>query len=326
MNKTPAANGSVNAYIFQFEQHIIIWISAVVGTIFSCLNLIRYFRYNYQRTQLTYVYHFSLGFSLILSLISTPLHTLTGYFWSMLPSTSEQQRRLLCNFNLITLFVASAGIGYSIAYASLEQTFFIFHSQNLRLTWIRQFTPFLVIFSSCSVTVTLLVLLSKCSSNDYPCLLNYCSSLIFQLIWFFLQFLIPFSLMLMAMFFLIYRIESHTNRIRTSINRKRSRRRFQRILIYLNIYNIYYLFSVSPMNFYSFIRLHFNLHQPIVEIILINHLFLSLHTYSILIFFLTEVKQQPQHRITSHQEQKQLPYIIVTRPSIELDVYERTRL
>ena len=321
MNKLPASNGSTNVYKFRFEQHIIIWISAAVGTVFSCLSLIRYFRHNYQRTQLTYVYHFSLGFSLILSLISTPLHTFVAYFFSI---SSEQQRRLLCNFDLIVLFIASAGIGYSIAYASLEQTYFIFHSQNIRLTWIRQFTPFLMIFSSCSMAVTLLVLLSNCSSDDYSCLLNSCSSLTFQIIWFVLQFLIPFSLMLIAIFFLIYRIETQTNRIRTSINRKRSRRRFHRILIYLNIYNIYFLFSICPINFYSFLRLYRNLHQPIIEILLINQLFISLHAYSIFIFFFTQVKQP--RRITSYPEQKLPPYIIVTRPSIQLDEYERTRL
>jgi hypothetical protein len=325
MNKTTQTNNNTNLYPFRFERYIITWFSATIGIIFSCLSLIRYFRYNYQRTHLTYVYHFSLGFSLILSLISTPLHTLTDYFSSILPITSDQQLRLLCNFDLITYFIASAGIGYSIAYASLERTIFIFYSQNIRLTWIRQFTPFLIIFSLCSIVITLFVLLSKCPLDISPCLLCYFSLLTFQLIWFLLQFIIPFLSMLIAMLFLIYRIEIHTNRIRTTIYRKRSRKKFQRIIIHLNIYYIYYLLSICPINIYSFIRIYFNLNQTIIEIILINYLFISLNCYSILIFLLTKVKQQ--HRIIYHQEQKQSPYIIIiTHPSIQLDEYERTRL
>lgn len=324
MNRT-SSNDNLQITSFRFERYIIIWISALIGTIFSCLSLIRYFRYNYQRTHLTYVYHFSLGFSLILSLISTPLYTLTDYFWSILPITSESQHRLLCNFNLITFFIASAGIGYSIAYASLERTFFIFYSQNIRLTWIRQFTPFLIIFSFCSIIITLLVLLSKCSFEVSSCLLCYFSLFTFQLIWFLLQFLIPFLFMLIAILFLIYRIEIHTNRLRTSISRKRSRQKFQRILIHLNIYNFYYLLSICPISFYSFIRINLNLNHKLIEIILLNYLFISLHFYSVLIYLLTQVKQQ-QRIIIFHQEQKQSPYIIITGPSIQLDEYERTRL
>ena len=205
----------------------------------------------------------------------------------------------------------------------LEQTFFIFFSQNIRLTWIRQFTPFFIIFSLCSLVVTLLVLLSRCSLEIYPCLLCYFNSITFQCLWFVLQFLIPFLLMLIAMFFLIYRIEIHTKRLRTSLNRKRSRQKFQRIFIYLNIYHIYYFISICPISFYSFIRIRLHLEQPIANIILINYLFVSLHGYSILIFFLTKVK--PQQRIISHRKQKPLPFVIITRPSIELDEYERTR-
>jgi len=323
MNKTPSI-GNTNLYIFRIQNYVIMWISAIIGTIFSCLSLIRYFRNNSQRTHFTYVYHFSLGFSLILSLISTPLHTLTDYFWSILPITSEQQRRLICNFDLITFFIASAGIGYSIGYASLERTFFIFYSQNIRLTWIRQFTPFLIIFSSCSIIITLFVLLSKYSLENFSCLLCYFSSLIFQFIWFLLQFIIPFLFMLIAILFLIYRIEIHTNHLRTSINRKRSRKKFQRILIHLNIYNIYYLLSICPINIYTFIRIHRNIDQPLIDILLMNYSFISLNSYSILIFLLTQVKQK--HRIIFHQEQKQTPFIIITRPSIQLDEYERTRL
>lgn len=323
MNKTTLYD-NVNVYSFHFERYIIIWISGFISTIFSLLSLIRYFRYNYQRTHLTYVYHFSLGFSLLLSLISTPLYTLTDYFWSILPITYDQQHRLLCNFNLICFFISSSGIGYSIAYASLERTFFIFYSQNIRLTWIRQFTPFLIIFSLCSIVITLLVLLSKCSLEQFPCLSCYFNSILFESIWFLLQFLIPFLFMLIAILFLIYRIEIHTNRIRTSINRKRSKQKFQRILIHLNIYNIYYMLSICPINIYSFIRIHFNLNHTIIEIILLNYLFVTLHCYSILIYLLTRVKQQ--QRIIFHQEQKQSPYIIITRPSIQLDEYERTRL
>jgi hypothetical protein len=321
MNKT-STNETTNIYLFRFERYIIIWLGAIIGTIFSCLALIRYFRFKSQRTQLTYVYHFSLGFCLILSLISTPLHTLTDYFSS---NNSDLSRRLLCNFDLVTFFIASSGIGYSIAYASLERTFFIFYSQNIRLTWIRQFTPFLIIFSLCSLAITLLVLLFSCSLDIYPCLLCYFSSFKFQFIWFLLQFIIPFLLMLIAVLFLIYRIEIHTKRIRTSINRRYSRQKFQRILIHLNIYNIYYLLSICPISFYLFIRNHINIEQSIIGIILINYIFLSLQSYSILIYLLTNVKQQ-QHRIVYHQEQKQSPYIIITRPSVQFDEYERTRL
>jgi hypothetical protein len=321
---TTSLNGNTTFYPFRFEEFLIIWISSCIGAIFSCLSLIRYFRYKHQRTQLTYVYHFSLGFSAILSLISTPLHTLTEYFSSFLPLTSEEQRRLLCNFDLITLFIGSAGIGYSLAYASLERTFFIFYSQNIRLTWIRQFTPFLVIFSLCSIIITLFVLLTNCPLENSPCLLYYFSSLTYEFLWFLFEFLIPFMFMLLAILFLIYRIKIHTDRIRSSINRKRSRNKFQRILIHLNIYNIYYLLSICPINIYSLLRMNMNIHSHLADILLINYLFISLHCYPILVYFLTKVNQSP--RIQFYHEQKQVPYIIVTHPSIQFDEYERTRL
>ncbi|CAF3543181.1 unnamed protein product [Rotaria sp. Silwood1] len=323
MNTTSSTN-TTNIYPFHFEYYVVTWISAFIGTIFSYLSLIRYFRYNYQRTQLTYVYHFSLGFSLVLSLISTPLNTLTDYFLSILPIISEQQFRLLCNFNLITFFVASAGIGYSIVYASLERTFFIFYSQNIRLTWIRQFTPFLIVFSSCSVVITIFILLSKYPLDVSLRLLGYFESLKLQLIWFLLQFLIPFIFMLISVLFLIYRIEIHTNRIRISLHRKRSRNKFQRILIHLNIYNTFYMLSICPINIYSCIRIYMNIKQRLIEMILINYLFITLNFYPVLIFLLTQVKQQ--YRIKFSQEQKQSPFIIITRPSIESDEYQRTRL
>ncbi|CAF1170313.1 unnamed protein product [Rotaria sordida] len=329
MNTTTSTN-ITHISSFHFEYYIITWISTLIGTIFSFLCLLRYFRYNYQRTQLTYVYYFSIGFSLVLSLISTPLYTLTDYFSSILPIMSEHRFRLLYNFNLIAFFVASAGIGYSIAYASIERTFFIFYSQNIRLAWIRQFTPFLIIFSSCCVIITLFILLSKCHLDVSLCLLGYFESLKLQLIWFFLQFLIPFIFMLISILFLIYHIEIHTNRIRMSLNRKRSKNKFQRILIHLNIYNTFYILSICPINIYSFIRIYMNTKHRLIETILINYLFITLHCYPILIFLLTQVKQQQQqqqqYRVKFYQEQKQSPYIIITHPSIELDEYQRTRL
>jgi hypothetical protein len=315
---------SANLYPFHSEEYVVTWVGGIIGIVFSCLSLIRYFRFNYQRTQLTYVYHFSLGFSLLLAFISTPLHSITDYVWSFLPMSYEQQHRILCNFDLIAFFVASAGIGYSIAYASLERTFFIFYSQNIRLTWIRQFTPFLVIFSACSIIVTLFVLLSKCPLQISSCLDCYFGILTFQLIWFCLQFIIPFIFMLIAIVFLVYRIEIHTNRIRTSLNRKRSRKKFQRILIHINIYNIYYMLSICPINLYSIIRIFTNTKSRLTEIFLVNYLFLSLDCYPILIYYLTQVKQQ--HRIKFHQEPRQSPYIIITYPSVQLDEYQRTRL
>ncbi|UJR34154.1 hypothetical protein I4U23_021561 [Adineta vaga] len=324
MNST-LSNELLNFYSFRIEHYLLTWLSAVVGMIFLILSLLRYFRYKYQRTHLTYVYHFSLGFSVLLSLISTPLHTLTEYFSSLSPLTSGQQYRLLCNFDLITFFVASAGIGYSLAYASLERTLFIFYSQNIRLTWIRQFTPFLIIFSSCSIIITLFVLLSKCPLETSRCLNCYFNSLTFEFIWFFLQFLLPFSLMILAIIFLLYRIEVHTNRIQSSITRQRSRNKFQRILIHLNIYNIYYMLTICPINIFFFIRNSLQIQGQLIEIILMNYLFISLHCYSILIYILTKVKQ-PIRIKYQLKEQKPAPYIIITHPSNQIDEYERTRL
>ena len=316
MNKT-----SSNSTRFHFEHHLVIWVSALIGTIFSSLNLIRYFRGHSHRTHLTYIYHFSLGFSLISCLISTPLEALTESNFSSLDC------RLSCNFYLISLFLSSSGIGYSIAYASIEQTFFIFFSRNLHLTWMRQFTPFLIIFSLCSLIGTLVILLVKCSLEMSTCFLCHFGSIRLKFIWFSFQFLLPFLLMLVAMIFLIYRIEIHTNRLRISFNRKRSRQKFQRIVIHLNIYHLFYFLSICPMNFYSFIRISFNLDQPLVDILLTNYLFISLHSYSLIVYFLTNIKRR--QRIVFHREQRQTPSVIILPPppppSVPLDEYQRTR-
>lgn len=322
MNITLSSSPRTFANPFRFEQHILIWLSALVDIVFLSLSLFRYFRYKYQRTHLTYVYHFSLGFSILLSVICTPLHSLTEYYSSWI---SEQQRRLLCNFNLIAFFVASAGIGYSLAYASLERTFFIFFSQNIRLSWFRQFMPFLIIFSSCSMIITLFVLLAKCSLEAFLCIICYFSSLSFQFIWFSLQFLLPFAFMLLAISFLIYRIEIHTNRIQSSITRHRSKKKFHRILIHLNIYTLYYIFALCPTNLYLFLRLPLKVQSQISDILLVNYIFISLHAYPILIYVLTKVKQPIRMKYVQ-PEQKLAPYIIVTHPSMQIDEYERTRL
>ncbi|CAF0726157.1 unnamed protein product [Adineta steineri] len=324
MNTTLSTDSIISIRPFRFYYYLLTWISASIGIGFLCLSLTRYIRHKYQRTYLTYVYHFSLGFSILLFLISTPLHTLTEYYSSFIPMVSSQQHLLLCNFDIITFFITSSGIGYSLAYASLERTFFIFYSQNIQLTLIRQFTPFLIIFSFLSIIITLFVLLSKCALEISPCLICYFNSFKFQFLWFLLQFLIPFLIMLFAVIFLIYRINIHTKRMRSSITRKRSKNKFQRILIHLNIYNIYYMLSICPLNIYVFLRLSMNIKQQTIEILLINYSFISLHGYPILIFFLTKVKQPV--RIKYFQEQKPAPYIIVTHPSSHVDEYERTRL
>lgn len=314
MNKT-SFNTTVNSPSFHFEHYLLIWLTAPIGIVFTFLNLIRYFRSHSHRTHLTYIYHFSLGFSLILSLISVPLHTLTDW-------NSYQNGRLLCNFYLISLFLSSSGIGYSIAYASIEQIFFIFFSQNLRLTWMRQFTPFLILFSLCCLIGTLLILLLRCSMEFSSCSSCYFNSLRFEILWFIFQYLIPCVLMLIAMIFLIYRIEIHTNRLRTSLNRKRSRKKFQRILIHLNLYHLFYFLSIGPMHFYSFIRICLNLDQPLVAILLDNYIFISLQTYPILVFLLTKFKRIEQRILF----QRQTPFVIIIPPSIQEDEYQRTRL
>lgn len=323
MNITSSTN-TTNMILFRFEYYIITWISSIIGIIFSCLSLIRYFRNNHQRTHLTYVYHFSLGFSLVLSLISTPLHTLSEYFCLNLPIVSDQYYNVLCNFDLIAYFVASAGIGYSIAYASLERTFFIFYSQNIRLTLLRQFCPFLIIFSSCSIVITLFSRLTNYPFGTLSYLLFYFESFTLQLIWFSLHVIIPFIFMFISVLFLLYRIQIHTKRIRTSLNRKLSRNKFQRILIHLSIYNMFYIVSVFPVNIYSFIRINMYTKQRLVDIIFINYLYLTLHSYPILIYCLTQIKQQ--HRIKFSQEQKMSPCIVITHISVATDVYQRTRL
>ena len=323
MNTTLPAS-STNSYTFRFEHYLLIWLSAPVSVIFACLSLRRYVQSNYQRTHFTYVYHVSLGFSLLLSFFTVPLHTFAGYFWSDLIVTSNQRQQLLCNITLITLFVASAGIGYSLAYASVERIFLIFYSHSIRLTWRRQSAPFLLIFSVSSIVITLVILLIKCPSDCPSCLFCCFESVANHFIWLVLQFLVPVLVMLVAISFFIYRIETHTRRIRTSISRRRSRKRFQRILLHLNLYNIYYLLTIGPLHIYVFVRIQMNWRQRFAEVFFMNYTFLLLLCYPSLMFVLERVKQK--HRIEYHQGQKQSPYIIVTYPSTQLDEYDRTRL
>jgi hypothetical protein len=226
---------------FQFERSISTWIGAAIGTTFTCLTLQRYIRCKHQRTHFTYVYHCSLVFSLLLSFLCTPLQTLTDYFRSNLSLMSDQQRQLWCNFHLIAFFISSAGIGYSIAYASLERTLFIFYSMNPRLTWTRQFTPMLIIFTVCSLVVTLVVVLTRCSPNMCQ---SFYRSVSFHVLWFVFQFIVPFTVMLLAIASFLHHINVHTQRLRLSVNRTRSKKKFRRILLHLNIYSLYFLYSV----------------------------------------------------------------------------------
>ena len=321
------SNITVSAVPFRVEQYLFIWLSSLVSTVFSALNLYRYVQSKEQRTQLTYLYHCSLGFSLLLSLVSSPLQTLTAYLWSDPSIISDRPRQLLCNFDLITFFIGSAGIGYSLAYASLERTLFLFYSSSPRLTWARQFTPIVLIFFLCSVLSTLFVLLTRCSPmDDCQCFYHSVDALAFHSLWLVFQFLLPFLSMLLAIVLLLYHIELHLRRLRTSLNRQRSRKKFHRILVHLNIYTAFYFLSLCPLNLYAMLRLALNRKPRAVEIALTNYVYISLHLYPILIFLLGRIKSQ-QRIHYSFDQQRASPYVIAITPvSNELDECQRTKL
>ena len=324
------ANSSVTplpAASFRPEQYLLIWLSSLVAIVFCCLNLYRYVHSKEQRTQLTYVYHCSLGFSLLLSLVSSPLQTLTDYLWSNLSISNDRQRQLLCNFYLITFFIASAGIGYSMAYASLERTLFLFYSSAPRLTWSRQFTPIVIIFFMCSVLSTLIVLLTRCSPLDQcQCFYHSVDALAFHGLWLVFQFLLPFLSMLISIGLLLYHIELHLQRLRTSLNRKRSRKKFHRILVHLTIYNCFYFVAVCPLNLYAMLRFSLPRKQRSLDVVLNNAIYICLHLYPLLIFLLGRIKSQRRIQF-SYEQQRASPYVIVISPAPnDSDEFQRTKL
>lgn len=313
-----------NQNAIKFEWFIPTWITSCVNIAVSSLCLCRYFRSKTQQTFLNYIYYCSLGFSYLLSLVSVPLHTVTDSFWSSSSFFSEQQRNLLCNFNLILLYLSSAGIGYSIAYASLERTIFIFFYPNLRLSIARQSIPILSIVSFCCFIITLSVLLTRESFECFFCLSRIYQWIRLQYIWLCFQCLIPLSLMLLAIIYLLYMIEVHSKRLRLALSRERSRRKFQRTLIHLTIYHCYYLISVGPLNIFGFIRHSIHSQSNLADIIVFEYTYVVLNCYPIAIYFLERVKQK--RRINYAQEQKQTPFVITSFPAFHADEYQRTRL
>ena len=130
--------------------------------------------------------------------------------------------------------------------------------------------------------------------------------------------------MLIAIIYLLYQIDTHTKRLRLSISRKKSRKKFHRILIHLGIYHIYYLLSVVPINIYSYIRLSLTLKPRSIDVTLINYTYFCLQIYPMVIFFLE--RTQPHPRIHFSQEQKAAPFVIINPHPIPSDEYQRTRL
>lgn len=308
---------SNNSNSFRLERSIFIWFGAIVNFLFVILNFHRYFRSKAQRIYLIYFYYCSLTFSLIFSLISSPLSSLIDYFWLNFSMISDQTRTLSCHFHLIFYFLSTTGVGYSIIYASFERTFFIFYSQNLRLTLIRQISPLALLFVLLFFVSILVVLLSPLTNESFLCLYRPIDLIRFEIFSFCFQFFLPLILMFISTFLLLYHIEIHTQRLRLSINRQRSRKKFHRILLHLSFYNFFYLFAVGPMNFYSFVRIFLPRKIRLFDFLFLNQIYLSLHFYPLLVFYLERTKKRRQTQTNSS------PFVVVI-PQQE-DEYQRTR-
>lgn len=231
-NPNPNPNNENISDQFSLYFSIIIGISSLIGTIFSILGLIRFFREDDFRSYFNYIYHYMLIFCLINSVIYVPGFYAGVYFsWFIISP-------IYCTIFLIHAYAIFGGLAYLLMWASLERHIFYFRI-NSRISFSRQIFPLITVLIFVYICSILFVLLPKCSKeiSCEPCFIqNFTNVLLFTLY----TFVIPIFIMICSTIILLRRLFQH----RTKLNKRgrwiRLKRMFYQSIIYLGWYCLAY--------------------------------------------------------------------------------------
>jgi len=218
---------------------ITIGISSLIGTIFSILSLIRFFRQRNLRTYFNYIYHYMLVFCLSNSLIYVPGFYVGVYLsWFIISP-------IFCTIFLIHTYSIFAGLAYLLMWASLECHRFYFRI-NATISFSRQIFPLIIVHIFVYTCSTLIVLIPKCSQQiicEACSIQNSTSVILFTLY----TFVIPIVIMICSTIILLWRLYEHRTRLTKRRRWIRLKRMFYQAIIYLG----WYCLAYWPYTIYS---------------------------------------------------------------------------
>ncbi|CAF4333461.1 unnamed protein product [Rotaria sp. Silwood2] len=213
-------------------------IGIIIGTIFSILCIIRYLKNSDLRTHYTYIFYFMLIYCLLSSVIRSPTF-LIGHYLNLFKYSIS-----LCNISTIHYLTVNIGMVTSLAYASIERHFLIFHKNGL-LTWRRQLLPVTFILVYSYIIGILFTLIPTCT--NILCIGCYATRLRYMIPWIIISFFLPQLVMIISTIYLLFRLHQQ----RTMFNRRPEWSALKKIAIQMSIYVIWSCLCYCPISFYS---------------------------------------------------------------------------
>ncbi|CAF0821096.1 unnamed protein product [Rotaria sp. Silwood1] len=213
-------------------------IGIIIGTIFSILCIIKYFKNSDLRTHYTYVFYFMLIYCLLSSVIRSPTF-LIGHYLNLF-----QYSLSLCAISTIHYLTVNIGMVTSLAYASIERHFLIFHKNGL-LTWQRQLLPVTCILVYSYLIAILFTLMPTCTL--IRCIGCYTTRFLYMIPWLMISFFIPQLVMIISTIYLLFRLYQQ----RTMFNRRPEWSALQKIVKQMSIYVIWSCLCYCPVSFYN---------------------------------------------------------------------------
>jgi hypothetical protein len=217
---------------FSLYFPITIGISSLIGTTFSILGLIRFFRERNLRTHFNYIYHYMLFFCLCNSVIYVPGFYVGVYLSWFIKSPA------FCTIFLIHSYTIFGGLAYLLMWTSLERHQFLFRL-NVTISLSRQMFPLLIVIIFVYTCSILIVLVPKCS-QDIVCEACFVQNLFYVILFTFYTFVIPVVVIIISTIILFWRLFQQRTRLNKRRKWTRLKRMFYQSIIYLGWYCIAY--------------------------------------------------------------------------------------
>ena len=173
-------------------------ISALIGTTFSILSLIRFFRQRSLRTHFNYIYHYMLFFCLSNSIIYIP-GSYVGVYLSWFTLSP-----LFCKIFLIHGYAVFAGLAYLLMWTSLERHHFLFRL-NMTITFSREILPLLIVIIFVYTCSILFVLIPNCAKY-IVCEACFTQDFLYVILLTLYTFVIPVVIMIFSTMILLRRL------------------------------------------------------------------------------------------------------------------------
>lgn len=224
--------------------------------------------------------------------ISSPMF-LIGHYLNLF-----QYSISLCKISTINYLTINIGMITSLAYASIERHFLIFHKNGL-LSWSRQLLPIVSILIYSYIMAIFFTLIPTCVY--FQCMACYTASLLYMIPWLLISFFLPHLAMIVSTFYLLVRL--HQQRIVS--NRRLKWSALKKIIIQISIYIIWSCLYYCPVSFYHISAIinsaYFSSHTNAVMDILSQ---LVLHIYPILTYI--SMLLYTRRKLLKHKRQSRL--------------------